>query len=209
MSAPLHHACELLQNEKVLILGSSPNLNIPSDYFDKWKLVCINASGRAVLANNLRSPDLTVFAVSALLKSKPEFDEVRGNLSGLKSKYVFVRFLSGGFLKRMVRTYRAKKMLSYVGYKFDEVWGLSPTDWKSVVREVMGDEHLSLARNISTGVFCVILAVYAKAEKVVTAGIDPNSMGHSYSTTNFKREHANGDIRVLAFLQERYGVEIS
>ncbi len=208
MSDSFRLVCETFRDSKVLVLGSSPRLNIPPDYTDEWKLICINASGRAALSNQLKRPDLTVFAISALIKPKPQFDEVREYVGGLSSRHVFLRFLGGGFLKRAIRTRRARKVLDTLGYQFDGLYGLPSAEWKSVVLEVMGEENYPLAKNISTGAFCVMLAIYSGAEKVMTAGIDPNTEGHSYSKTDFKREHKNSDVRVLDFLQERYGVEV-
>jgi len=198
-----------IRGKKVLVLGSSPRLCIPGDFSERWGLICVNASGRVAFSNSLKSPDVTVIASSTLLKSTSEFEEVRENIRSLQSAAVLIRFLGGGWLKRTIRTYHAKRTLASLEYQFEKAYGLSPKVWRSVVISVMGDKDYSLARNISTGVFCVILAIYAEAEKVVVAGIDPNSMGHIYSKTNFKREHKNSDARVLSFLQEKYGIEIS
>lgn len=201
-------ACAALGGKNVLVLGSSPKLRIPGDFSEQWGLVCVNASGRAALSNGLKSPDITVIASSVLLKSTPEFNEVREHIRNLYSDIVLMRFLGGGIVKRTIRTYLAKNTLTSLDYKFEQAYGLSPVAWKSMIKRVMGKENYYLSRNISTGVFCAIVAIYAGAEKVMIAGIDPNSMGHSYSETNFKREHANSDIRVLEFLQDKYGVEI-
>ncbi len=201
--------CSTIRGKKVLVLGSSPRLCIPGDFSEKWGLICVNASGRVALSNGLKTPDMTVIASSTLLKSTPEFEEVRENIRSLQSDVVLIRFLGGGILKRTIRTYRAKRTLASLEYQYEKAYGLSSEVWKSVVQDVMGDNDYSLARNISTGVFCVILAIYAGADKVIIAGIDPGSMGHAYSKTNFKREHVNSDARVLDFLRERYGVEIS
>lgn len=201
-------AYSAIHKKKVLVLGSAPDLKLPDQYSSEWSLICVNASGKAALRYGLKNPDLTVFASSALLKNTPEFREVRSNILGLRCDVVLVRFLGGGSLKRVWRTLRGKGILRNQGYEFGELHGLSPQAWKRMVEGVMGQENYSLAKNISTGVFCIILSIYAGAESVAVCGINPNSIGHSYSKTDFKREHVNSDARVLKFLKEQHKVMV-
>jgi len=201
-------ACEAIRGKKVLVLGSSPNLVLPEDYNESWCLITVNASGIIAKEHGLGRPDLTILSASVLLKSTAEFDEVREHLLGLDSRIEIVRFLGGGALKRAIRMYRAKQTLISCGCTFDQAFGLAPNAWNGVVQEVMGEKDYQLARNISTGVFCAILSVFAGAESIVTSGIDPGSIGHAYSSTDFTREHINSDFRILEFLQSKYKLRV-
>jgi len=207
-SNPIDQARTAMHGKDVLILGGSPNLKLPSDYTKEWCLVTVNASGAVAKKHSLEVPGLAVFAISALIKSESKFAEVRKYTSGLEANTVLLRMLGGGTIKRFLRVRRAATVLDRSGYRCQHITGLYPEDWRVVITQVMGDEHQKIARNISTGVFCVLLAIYSGAKRVVVSGIDPESIGHSYSKSNGLREHSNADIRTLSYVMDNYPVEV-
>lgn len=197
-----------VQGKEVLILGSSPNLKLPGDYTNEWCLITVNASGSVAKRHNLGMPGLAVFASSTLIKSDSKFAEVRKYASGLEADTVLLRMLGGGVIKRFFRVRKAGSVLDGSGYKYQHISGLYPDDWKGVIKKVMGEDHEKIARNISTGVFCILLAIYSGADHVVVSGVDPGSKGHSYSKSNSLREHSLADTRTLSYIMENYSVEL-
>lgn len=197
-----------MRGKNVLVLGSSPNLKLPDSYNKEWCLVTINASVAVANGHGLGIPDLSIFAASVLLRNDDKFVEVRKYLTGLKSESVIIRTLGGGFIKNMMKIMKAKAVLKKINYKSRNVAVLPPSSWQSIVCEVMGDENVEMAKNISTGVFCVLLAIYSGASYVVVSGIDPGTDGHSYSSINRGREHKSADARVLAFVGKMYDIKI-
>lgn len=197
-----------LKDRRVLVIGSSPNLYFPENVHHGWKIISMNASGVVAREKGLPDPEVAVFAVSSLLKSSPHIRVIREKLQGLCGGHVIVRMLGGGWIKRSIRQLRSVRVLRKLVYKFDNASALGPKVWTEVVEDVMGKENMHLARNMSTGVFCIVLAVYAKAKEVAVSGIDPASTGHHYSTKNFERQHASSDKRMIDFLVKNYPVKI-
>jgi len=200
--------CASLYGQKVLVLGSSPSLRIPESFQSDWNIISMNASGVVAKEHGLPVPTVALFAVSSLLKMTPHIKVIQKNITGLAGHFVFVRMLSGGILKRSVRFFRSTRVLRRLNYNFDAASSIGPQLWKEITLDVMGEENVHLARNMSTGVFCIVLAIYAKAEKVSVSGIDPASIGHQYSSKGFERQHSNSDSRMLEFLVKNYPVEI-
>lgn len=197
-----------LKEKRVLVLGSSPNPSFPDDVHHNWTVISVNASGVVAKEKGLQAPSVAVFAVSSLLKSSPHIRVIREKIKGLRGDHVIVRMLGGGLIKRSVRLLRAKRVLRQLGYDFSSVSALGPKVWNEIVRDVMGEDSMYLARNMSTGLFCIVLAIHAKAEEIAVSGIDPTSTGHQYSSKGFERQHVNSDKRMLDFLVKNYPVKV-
>lgn len=204
----LESACELLYSRNVLVLGSSPSLKIPEEFNNNWSVISVNASGAVAREKGLPDPTVAVFAVSSLLKVTPHIRVIQEKIMGLRGHFVFVRMLGGGLLKRSVRFFRSVRKLRELNYEFDEASAMGPKLWKEITLDVMGEDNYHLARNMSTGVFCIVLAIYAGAKEVAVSGINPSSIGHQYSSKGFERQHSNSDRRMLDFLVSHYSVKI-
>lgn len=204
----LSEVCGSLRGKQVLVLGSSPCLQLPDMSQDNWEIVSVNASGIVAREKGLPDPTVAVFAVSSLLKNTPHIRVIQEKIAGLRGRFVFVRMLSGGLLKRSIRIMRSVRVLRRLNYTFGSASSMSPILWEGIALDVLGEDNYHLSRNMSTGVFCILLALYAKAKKVSVSGIDPASTGHQYSSRGFERQHSNSDSRMLAFLVENYPVEI-
>lgn len=204
----LSGVCALLHGKDVLVLGSSPNLKLPSAPPGGWNVISVNASGVVAREKGLPDPTVAVFAVSSLLKVTPHIRVIQEKIMGLRGHFVFVRMLGGGLLKRSVRFFRSVRKLRELNYEFDEASAMGPKLWKEITLDVMGEDNYHLARNMSTGVFCIVLAIYAGAKEVAVSGINPSSIGHQYSSKGFERQHSNSDRRMLDFLVSHYSVKI-
>lgn len=198
----------LFSGKPVLVFGSAPNPIIPKEFNGEWKIICMNASGLAVKRGNLPHPDITIFSVSGLLRSASNYVEIRKNIKGLYSENVLIRMLSGSFLKHWLKMWRSKRVLRSLDYSYHNINCLGPAEWRAILLDVLGTEHMYLSKNISTGVFCVILALYLNSGKVVVSGINPDSTGHSYSSSNIWRQHSDSDKDTLLFLENNHNVEL-
>jgi len=204
----ISEACAALHGKKILILGSSPNLRIPESFQNDWKVITMNASGVVAKEHGLPDPTVALFAVSSLLKVTPHIRVIQKKIMGLRGHFLFVRMLGGGLRKRSVRLFRSVGVLRRLNYTFEMASSMGPELWQEITLDVMGEENYHLARNMSTGVFCIVLAIYAGAKEVAVSGIDPSSIGHQYSSKGFERQHSNSDKRMLDFLVNHYPVTI-
>ncbi len=192
-----------LAGRTVLVLGSAPSARRPPAYCSDWPLVCINASGRVGESLGLEKPAVTIMASGALRRNKVSNLEMRDNIRGLATELLAIRSLGGGPVKCAWRGVMARRRLAGLGFRYDGYAQLPPHVWRPLVSDVLGADAVEMAHNMSTGVFGCLLALSAGARHVVVAGINPDSTGHAYSSSNQPRSHASADRAVMAVLVAR------
>ena len=173
---------------------------MPRDFSTDWRLICVNASGLIANRFGFRTPDLTVITMGGLRKGGPANVNMRRNLRGLRTDVALIRSSKSNFIKNYFLGYRSRWLLSKQEFKYEQCAIATPADSAKVVAAVL-EEDAPVAHNISTGVFCILLAAHVGAKRIVIAGIDPSSTGHAYDQDMLKRQHSGEDRVVLSLLR--------
>lgn len=184
-----------LSGEKCLIVGSAPGASLPPLH-EYSKCLCVN--GSPYIANKHSIPvDLTVLVGFTTSMKKDISSLSMEKLSGIHSQELL--FISAGD-----NIENGISELKSNGFTYDRISEINPLERAAIIGEICGEE-LGLGKRddrISNGVFTIVLALWAGAEKVIISGFSLQG-GHDYAKDT-ARYHLNGDTKCLGILARQY-----
>jgi hypothetical protein len=196
-----------IHGRTTLVLGSAPGAVVPAEYDrSSWCLICVNASGWTARRLGLGTPDITIVTSGALRKSSISNVEMRTAVDGLNTNTLIVRLITRNFLKRILAQVEIQLRLRWLNFGRNRLYFMGRDIWSPILDATIGPRLRSSEGDnfyVSTGVFACLFAIYFGASRIYVAGIDPDSIGHSYSTSKLPRDHVFADRLAIQALQAR------
>lgn len=184
------------KGETCLVLGSSPDIELPSRRLFA-KCLCVNSSGFLAWRRKGIIPDLTVLNGYTTLAKTPVALANLERLQGLQTKDLL--FVSSGDTIQ-----HATSQLSQIGYRFSQKNEINPIERAFIISEVCGTE-LGLGKRdqrISSGMFTAVLALWAGADKIILSGFSLGE-GH-YFQSETPRYHIDADQKCLSHFSKSF-----
>lgn len=178
---------EQFKDRKCLVVGSAPSVNLPIGY--KFEGPVITANGGGDIARSAGLAIDTLVTTSFLFSRRGSKSEqaTKVAMSGLRAKHILVDDTADG------QICTAQVLLNY---GINSTHLLDPVFMDPGLRNAVTEAVCGRPLRISTGMWCICLALYGGASSVVTAGIDfrYSSSGHyDMPWDDSRRDHVYED----------------
>jgi len=182
----------------VVVVGSAPGSTPPHGFPSQYHVVTVNASQIAAQRWGLAVPDMTFMQFSPIMNTDLHGQEFRQVLSGKQTKSLYALLWSDGEVA-------LQKRLDSFGYSFDELYMVTRYERMALLDKVCGIKttEVDVRRKCSNGINAVLFALYHGAPAVIISGINPSSAGHSYSSSDLPRLHAETDRQIIKMILSR------
>jgi hypothetical protein len=182
------HQCEpLLRNGRVLVVGSAPDLSIPTDY---EFVIGVNGGAGLVRLQHKIDPDLLVTTAylyrGAVSKQEEETQDLIGRVDRVLSVWI------DGADHKVVNGLQHSKV------NYGTIHSVAQEERLEQIQEGTG---LSMPGRVSSGIWAICIARISGAKKVDYCGIEPGVVGHEgMAWDTAPRDHNQPDRVALSRL---------